>query len=612
MSNFCNISLKKKKYTKLDGKTLSNLGNHLLRQQKEDYNLADGTHEENNEVLISMSEPTLKRSLDKYIKDNNLKVRNSRSVLACQFVLSIPKELKNDKKKIEEFKKQSLEFLNTNDKFKGNVLLAVYHGDEIQPHIQIVIVPNQNGKLCFQEMFGGFPQGAEKLSNLQDEFASFMKPLGLIRGDGTHTNGLSHQEYKQVIRATESRIEPIPSIPEVEPSWNPYKKIDGQQSRIDALEKQVKVYKNAYKKTVFLEKQNEVLKSTNVELKIRRRKAEDKIMRIEETNLDKLRQISCFDVMEKLGYNHKKGDKSKFVSDSFNIGISQTTNKFYDNTSGKGGYGAIDLLKTVFNYTFKQAVDFLSDNFGYDRTAEVLSTNEKATKAILTNAVKASKTELPKPIPKNLSNIKKYLIEKRKIKEEIVNELIDKNLIYADSRNNCVFLNEEKTFAFSRGTYGEKNDFKMCNGEMDFIKYDFDKQKTNEIYMFESTIDALSFRTLNPSKDGLYVVLNGSTMINHIEELKLDSFSKVNLCFDADEQGTKFCDIVKNATVSQVEIHKPTGKDFNEDLKNVELYKLTENLNRRNQQNSATVNRETKSTEPDTAKGNYPTRRKFR
>ena len=136
-------------------------------------------------------------------------------------------------------------------------------------------------------------------------------------------------------------------------------------------------------------------------------------------------------------------------------------------------------------------------------------------------------------------------------------------MLFADRNNNCVFTNEDKTFGFQRGTTDKK--FVSCKGKMDFIKYDFGNPK--EIYLFESAIDALSFRTMNPEKDGSYVVLNGSALINRVHEVA-DQADKVYLCFDNDEQGSKFCDKLSSVLVSPYEIIKPRSKDFNGDLQN--------------------------------------------
>ena len=112
-------------------------------------------------------------------------------------------------------------------------------------------------------------------------------------------------------------------------------------------------------------------------------------------------------------------------------------------------------------------------------------------------------------------------------------------------------------------------------GKIDFIKYDFGKSKLDKVYLFESTIDALSYRTLNPNKDGVYIVFNGSALINRVQELELDKFSKVVCCFDNDEAGKNFCDKIALSTTSTVEIDTPKFKDFNEDLKNGNTGKTT-------------------------------------
>jgi 5S rRNA maturation endonuclease (ribonuclease M5) len=85
--------------------------------------------------------------------------------------------------------------------------------------------------------------------------------------------------------------------------------------------------------------------------------------------------------------------------------------------------------------------------------------------------------------------------------------------------------------------------------------------------LFESAIDALSFRSMNPDANGTYIVLNGSALVNRIHEVT-DQTDKVYLCFDNDEQGTKFCDKISQQVLCEVEIIKPVSKDFNEDLIN--------------------------------------------
>ena len=100
---------------------------------------------------------------------------------------------------------------------------------------------------------------------------------------------------------------------------------------------------------------------------------------------------------------------------------------------------------------------------------------------------------------------------------------------------------------------------------MNFITYSNTDNKDN-LYLFESTIDLLSYRTLYPQAKGAFVSISGSAMINRLAELGIDNYKNVICCFDNDEQGKKFNEKVKEITVSTVKIDSPIRKDFNEEL----------------------------------------------
>ena len=138
---FANVSVKKKKVKRGNHNYATNLGKHLLRDTQEYYQLADPTQNFKNKVLINMEGKTLAQSLNMFLKKHKIETRNSETVQAYQLVFSIPKEFKNDKNMIEQFQTQVLNYVNTDPKFKDNCLMLVYHGDEIQPHIQGVFVP---------------------------------------------------------------------------------------------------------------------------------------------------------------------------------------------------------------------------------------------------------------------------------------------------------------------------------------------------------------------------------------------------------------------------------------------------------------------------------------
>ena len=83
--------------------------------------------------------------------------------------------------------------------------------------------------------------------------------------------------------------------------------------------------------------------------------------------------------------------------------------------------------------------------------------------------------------------------------------------------------------------------------------------------MFESVIDLMSYRTLNPEHKGTFVSIQGSAMANRLNELELSKFKNVVCCFDNDDQGKRFDQKVKEIFPNAI-IKKSVGKDFNDDL----------------------------------------------
>ena len=71
-------------------------------------------------------------------------------------------------------------------------------------------------------------------------------------------------------------------------------------------------------------------------------------------------------------------------------------------------------------------------------------------------------------------------------------------------------------------------------------------EKPKDIYIFEAPIDALSYRTLNQDKDGIYMSMNGLKqdavryqIAFYMKRYETDPES-VHLCVDNDEAGNKF------------------------------------------------------------------------
>lgn len=87
--------------------------------------------------------------------------------------------------------------------------------------------------------------------------------------------------------------------------------------------------------------------------------------------------------------------------------------------------------------------------------------------------------------------------------------------------------------------------------------------------MFESVIDTLSYMDLTDIKEGFYVSVNESSMINKVVDfIKSIDINKVYLCFDNDKAGDIFSEKIKNNLLNyNCERLKPYNKDWNDDLK---------------------------------------------
>jgi 5S rRNA maturation endonuclease (ribonuclease M5) len=369
------------------------------------------------------------------------------------------------------------------------------------------------------------------------------------------------------------------------------------------LKRQIDKMNNSYVNHNNLKNQHSIIKKENAKMK-------NKLYKMTEDEKEDLRSISCSDVLKNLGFVGKtEGTTTRFKNEEMNIVVDEKTNKFIDNKTGQGGYGAIDILINQFNYKFKEAIDFLSSKFTSNQVAKIASIAGKSdVKKFLEDTIEEQKQELPKVGKEfNFDRVKDYLINQRKVSSDIVNNLIDSKLLYADKNNNCVFINQKQNFAFLRGTVANKK-FVANKGKVDFLKYEFNNDNSKNVFLFESVIDALSFKT-STGANGTYIVFNGSGMINRIDELQLQKYNKVFCCFDKDEQGNFFDDKIQKALPNAI-VLKPNLKDFNEDLINGNTT-TSQYTTARNLANAEAIAREAKQTARNSTDRNQQTRFKI-
>ena len=491
-----------------------------------------------------------------------------------------------NKENLDKFEKSVVEFINSKPEFKNNVVNLVLHLDEKTPHFHLTLTPILNNRLTAKEFFT-----PEKARTWQDDFHSVLQKNNIVLERGKENSPAIHQSLADY-RSNELVAMPVPPdvvVPgrvlpnEIGTKFPFTEKVITTKTELEIATKQIQKRENAQKKhydfykNFFKESkdtfkkakqsiaENEKLKSQNQKLKKENLDMSYKIKKFTDEQLENLRQIPLVQVAMKLGLiqsGKKSGDYVRFKDTNYNIVIDESKNSYADNVNNKNGFGAINFLRDFANFTFKQSVDFLGNDFSsHDIAREVKE--QKSSISIIDNAVKKQVLELPIEQPLNSKNIVNYLTETRAIEPKLVQELLDSKRLYADKLNNCVFTNENNTFAYVRGTHKEKR-FVANKGEMSFLKYE-NTQNPEQIYLFESVIDLMSYRTLNPEHKGTFVSIQGSAMANRLNELELSKFKNVVCCFDNDDQGKRFDQKVKEIFPNAI-IKKSVGKDFNDDL----------------------------------------------
>jgi hypothetical protein len=240
----------------------------------------------------------------------------------------------------------------------------------------------------------------------------------------------------------------------------------------------------------------------------------------------------------------------------------------------KKGKGVIDfyMYLTSSNYleTIKQLNNYFICSSSSPKKDKLLNYN-KIKKCLENDGLKEKENKnidckkIPLENKNNIKYIKDYLVNERFISYNYVKYLINKEYISADNNKNCIFYNEDKTYAFLRNI---KSNFKQHAGESNFIVY---KNDISPLYLFESVIDMISYIDINKGLlKGIFACTGGNMMVNKIEKLINNDIKEIIYCFDNDLQGKNITetikDILKNYNIKH-NIIVSTKKDWNEDLK---------------------------------------------
>lgn len=177
-----------------------------------------------------------------------------------------------------------------------------------------------------------------------------------------------------------------------------------------------------------------------------------------------------------------------------------------------------------------------------------------------------------------LKHVLAYLIAYRKIDKEIVYDMIKQGTLYENDKHSCVFVGKDEhgvpRFASVRSTNTQSNSFRADVQNSDKA-YSFSIKGTNDqLHVFESPIDLLSYLTL-AKRNGIsgfqshMLSLGGVSGRSLVRYLKAyPEIRNVTLCLDNDEAGQAATRELTNRLRGKVavSVHIPLLKDWNEDL----------------------------------------------
>lgn len=302
-------------------------------------------------------------------------------------------------------------------------------------------------------------------------------------------------------------------------------------------------------------------------------------MKYRQVDLEKIKQISIIDYARTLGFTPVKiGRRYYTLKEHDSVRIDPEKNFFFRNSTGERG-SVIDFVSCFCSCDFKEAVRILSES----EYAPQEKRKENSNVSEQRNMPKESKELILPKAADTMKNVFAYLCKSRMIDSSIVQEMVDRRMLYQDIRNNCVFVsgNEEgkPCFASLRGTNTYKRFVADCPG-CDYERCFFIGNGSRNLVVTESVIDAMSMMNLfkqsgRDYKQFDYLALSGTGKFERpiIHHLSQHEYGSVFLCLDNDEAGKDAAAKIESEiglsfpSAQVVQCFPKTGKDFNDVLK---------------------------------------------
>lgn len=249
---------------------------------------------------------------------------------------------------------------------------------------------------------------------------------------------------------------------------------------------------------------------------------------------------------------------------------------FYWFSQDYGSKNPIDYYVKVEGMSFASAAYHVLEVMNYDFTRKDIVISDSF--AANPNYIHGE-FSIPEKAENN-KNVYAYLTKTRKLDKQLVNNLLDKGLIYQDGKyNNVVFIGKDFegniVSAFKRSTRTNVSSSAWTKGDASGshkeYRFRIENPTNATVNVFESEIDLLSYLSMLPelARNENYIALGG------VSDRALTAFLKsnaaiehINICTDNDEAGHRFCSKIAEELGKDYYITReiPINKDFNEDL----------------------------------------------
>ncbi len=286
-----------------------------------------------------------------------------------------------------------------------------------------------------------------------------------------------------------------------------------------------------------------------------------------EEDIQYANSVSIIDLAHKYNLELKKKGNEYHVDGQGGLVISDDGSKFNNFSKGVGG-SAIQFVMAMENVSWKDAVkEILGNDF---KPVNLFATGEQVNRDSNTQFMLPESNE-------NYKRMYAYLLKTRGLNKEVVQNFVDKKMLYQDKKGNCVFVGydekNEAKYGSLRGTLTDKQfrgDVKGSNKAVPFAL----KNNNKLLHIFESPIDMMSYLSIMKNREidhsNRDFVSTGGTNITPIETVikSNDKLETLIVCVDNDEAGKNFANRISQQFGNKYKVvnHFPHNKDYNLDL----------------------------------------------